>query len=297
LRVGKAVLRPDGLAVPLEKFTGHIVFDEVSLDVPRFTANVGSQVIRGEYHYDQRAKHTERIRFELPSADLEALEQALDPTLRAQGLWARFRFGRRVVPSWLATRNLEGEITVDQLTMHGTSLGSLRSHVLWEGPNVQFSAIQLNLTAGTVRGHGSLNVAGYSPRYRLTATADGFPWKGGVLNADGKVETSGLGSDFVQNLRAHGAFNGHDVSLSTDDAFRAVSGDFDFSLDAGWPNLRLSKIQADDGDDLWDGQAASQSDGKLVLDLQSGSYQRRITSSLAPAVNTTPADLSSRRTP
>ncbi|MBV9611597.1 MAG: hypothetical protein JO091_03955, partial [Acidobacteriaceae bacterium] len=77
-------------------------------------------------------------------------------------------------------------------------------------------------------------------------------------------------------------FSGEDLSLSADDVFSKASGLFDFSFADGWPNLRLSNIQASDGEDAWNGGAASQSDGKLVVDLQHAGRQRRVVSTLTP---------------
>jgi hypothetical protein len=81
-------------------------------------------------------------------------------------------------------------------------------------------------------------------------------------------------------LRANGTFSGETLSLSPEDAFSKLSGLFEFSFDAGWPDLRLSKIQASQGEETWVGEAASQSDGKLIFDLENAEGQRRVISTL-----------------
>jgi hypothetical protein len=81
-------------------------------------------------------------------------------------------------------------------------------------------------------------------------------------------------------LQATGTFSGEDIQLSNDDAFDSVSGNFVLSFADGWPDLRLSGIQASDGEDAWDGQAATQSDGKLIVNLEHDGQLRRVVSSL-----------------
>lgn len=275
-------LAPPGLALPLEHSEGRISFDDSTLDLSRFSANLGQQVVHGSYRYNALARRPERIRLELPSADLSQIEAVLDPTLRAQGLLARLRFTRRAIPPWLATRNLEGDLSIGRFSVNQNNLGAISAHFVWEGPTVNFASIQLNLAEGLIRAHGTVNLASYSPRYLFAAKASAFPWRGGLLNADGAFETSGTGMETLQHMHASGTFSGEDLNLSPDDIFSKASGLFDFSFADGWPKLRLSNIQASDGEDAWNGAAASQSDGKLVLDLEHAGRQRRVVSTLAP---------------
>jgi hypothetical protein len=64
--------------------------------------------------------------------------------------------------------------------------------------------------------------------------------------------------------------------------FEKVSGLFDLSFAGGWPKLHLSKIQAVQGNDDWNGEASSNSDGQLIFDLGNGDRQLHIVSILAP---------------
>jgi hypothetical protein len=278
-----ATLVPPGLAVPLTESSGRITFDHSTFTVHRFSGSLEHETVRGEYHYTAFLKHPERLHLQLSSADLSQIEVALDPTLRAQGLLARLRFGQRTIPVWLAKRNLEADIAVRQFSVNGASLGTLQSHLVWQGTTVNFNSLQLNLPEGLVSGHGTLNLATYSPQYQFAVTVNDLPWRGGVLNADGTFETSGTDLEALRNLRASGNFSGEDLSLSPDDVFSKLSGLFDLSFEDGWPNLRLSKVEASQGDEAWIGEAASQSDGKLILDLESAGRQRRVISSLQPA--------------
>lgn len=288
LDVANAALSLPGLAVPLTQFGGRITFDHSTFNVQHFSSSLGEKTIQGDYHYSALLKHHEHLRVHLSSADLSDLEGALGPTLRAQGLLARLRLGHRVIPAWLATRNLEGDVTVEQFSVNSAGLGSLSSHLIWEGAAVQFNPVQLNLPEGRISARGTLNLAAYLPRYRFAATVSGFPWKRGVLTANGTFETAGTRAETLRNLRASGAFSGEDLSLSPEDAFSKLSGLFDFSFDDGWPNLRLSKVEASQGEEAWIGEATSQSDGKLIFDLENADGQRRVISTLdseTPAVS------------
>lgn len=280
-----AAIGAPALALPLDHSQGRVTFDASTLTLDQFSASWGDHAVDATYRYNATAKRPEHLHVEIPAADLAELEAALDPTLRAQGLLARLRLTRRSIPSWLAERNLDGDFTIDRFAVNGADLGPLTARFIWRGANLNFASLRLNLPEGLIRAHGSLNLASYSPVCRFAATANGFPWRGGLLSAEGEFNTSGTGLDSLRNLQATGTFSGANVQLSGEDSFSALSGNFAFSFADGWPNLRLSKIKADDGEDPWDGDAASRSDGKLIVDLEHDGVQRRVISTLAPEVS------------
>ncbi len=277
-----ATLLPPGLAVPVTSSHGHITFDASTFDVRQFFGHVGDETVRANYHYNARLRHAEHLDAQLSSADLSQADAALVPALRSPGLLARLRFGRRAIPGWLAARDLEADIAVQRFSIRGASLGSLRSSLVWQGTTLRFNSVQLDLPEGSMSGKGTVNLASYSPHYRFTVAVAGFPWRSGILNANGTFETSGTGLETLRNLRGRGGFLGKDLSLSPEDAFSKVSGLFDVSFDAGWPSLRLSHVEASQGEEAWLGEAASQSDGTLIFDLENAGRQRRIISSLEP---------------
>lgn len=270
------------LAVPLQNCSGRIGFDATAIDLTHFSTSIGLQTLRASYHYNALAKRPERVDFEVSQADIGQLEKIFDPMLSGQSLLARLGLTKRSLPGWLATRNMEGSFSVDRFSVQGTDLGPLRSHFLWQGANIQFRSLRLNLPEGIISGSGGLDVASYVPHARFNAKVTGFSWGGGLLSADGEFETSGTGSDTLRNLRARGAFNGQGLNLSADDAFARLTGLFTFTFDQGWPDLRLSNLSATEGDDLWTGSAASESDGKLIFDLEHSGRQRHIVSSFEP---------------
>jgi hypothetical protein len=286
-----STLKPEGIAVPLEKAEGQVAFDASNLQITHFASTLGQRQLHGSYRYAANAKRPERLHIELPSADLSEFEKALEPALTAQNLLARLHVTKRKIPGWMAARNMEGDIAVSAFSVDGAALGPMASHFLWQGANLQLSPVQINLPEGLIRGRGSVNLASYAPRCRFNARVSGFPWRGGMLSADGNFETSGMGADSLQNLRADGTFAAADVNFSPDDEFSKISGQFEFSFSDGWPDLKLSRIQASDGLDAWDGTASSQSDGKLVIDLEHAGHQRRVVSTLIPGSASTVSSL------
>ncbi|HEX4750927.1 MAG TPA: AsmA family protein [Bryobacteraceae bacterium] len=282
LAFNDATLQLQGMSMPLTAANGQVAFDNTDLEISRFSSKLGHSDIHGSYRYTENAKRTERLRVDIGSADLSDLEKALEPALTPQNLLARLRVTNRQIPKWLAARNMEGDVAVDSFSIAGTQLGAMNTHFVWQGAKLQLSPVQIALPEGFIRGRGSVNLASYVPRSRFTAQVSGFPWRGGNISADGSFATAGLGSDTLQNLRATGTFSGSDVSLSPDDDFSKISGEFDISFDNGWPFLKLSSIQASDGLEAWSGTAITQSDGKLIIDLEHAGHQRHVVSTLLP---------------
>ncbi|MCU1293351.1 MAG: hypothetical protein JWP08_2201, partial [Bryobacterales bacterium] len=277
---GRLVL--PGLAMPLTGAEGRVEFDTTGLDVDRFSASLGGKSVSATYHRNADSNGPQRLHIDLPEADLADLESALEPALRAQSFFARLGVTRRSIPAWLATRNLRGDLVIHRFSTNGVPLGALRSHLNWQGTSILFSGFELTLPAGAIEAHGRVNVAASSPHYQFTATVTGYPWKGGVLDAQGQFETDGVGTDALQNLQADGMFAGQNVSLGPEDLFEKVSGGFHFSFENGWASLRLANVQASEGNEDWTGEAASQSDGKLIFDLESSGRQRHVVSTLEP---------------
>lgn len=277
-----ATLSLPGLASPLEDAQGKAVFGSSNFNLERLSAKLDGEPVKATYRYSLAAKHPERVHIEIPSLNLAELESVLDPVLEPQGIFARFRFGHRFIPSWLASRNLEGDILVDQFSINEVNLGPFSSRFIWQGTNIRFPSLQVNLPEGLIRAEGVLNLASYSPRMRFQASITGFPWKSGLLNAKGEFDTSGVGTDSIQNAHSSGTFDGRDLQLDADKSFEAISGAYEFSFSDGRPNLRLSNVEASQDDDSLTGEAVSNENGNLTFDLTGSGRQLHFESSLAP---------------
>ncbi len=275
-------LQAVGLSVPVTDVSARLNFDESGLDVTHLSASANGVAFRGEYHYAVKGVHHQRLRLEMEAMDLEQAEALLDPWLRSSGLLARLR-GRRQLPLWLASRSMEGDIAVSHTAINGFALGSLRTHFTWDAPTVQISSLQVNLEQGGIRAKGSVNLAENNPRYRLSGEATGLSWKGGRVDISGHLDTAGSGRETLRNLRSSGTFNAEDLSLTSEVDFSKLIGKYQLSFEAGWPSVRLSGLQASQGEEQWDGEASSQRDGKLIFELANGRRQLHVVSTLLPS--------------
>ena len=292
-----AILAPPGIAVPLKQAEGRAQFGPSTFDLPHFSATLAQQPVFGSYHYNLAAKRPERLRLELPSASLSQLETALSPALEERGLLARLRFTRRSTPAFLTARNLEGELTIDRFSVERTELGPLVARFIWQGVNLQFTALKLQLPEGSLKASGAVNLSSYSPRSHFEVQATGVPWGGGALRATAQIHTSGVGVESIAKLHADGSFSASHFILPAAGLFRDVSGAFDLSFGTGWPDLRLSNLKASQENEDWSGEAASNADGKLIFDLEHEGRQLHVISDLLPQAPVPSTPLASQALP
>jgi hypothetical protein len=282
LQFANATLNAAGVGIPLTHSQGHVVFTPLTVDVAHFSAMLGERAVQGNYHYNQTAKRAERVHLEFPTADFLEIAAALEPAWQDPGILARLPFTTRSIPSWLAARNLEGDITIAHFSVNQNDLGPLSAHFVWQGVNLQISSLQLRLSEGSLKAAGAVNLAAREPKASLRAALTGFRWGGGTVDAEGNLQTSGTGAEGLRNLQANGSFWGENVTLSPNDSFEKVSGAFELSFAGNAGKLHFSKMQAVQPNDDWSGEASSNSDGQLVFDLGNGDRQLHIVSALAP---------------
>lgn len=281
-RLQEGTIAFPGLISPLTGLEARVSFDPSGLEITHLSTTMGSEPLRGSYRYVVGAKRPERLHLEMASVRLEDLEAFLQPTLEAKNWLSRIGVVRRNVPQWLSSRNLEGEITIDNFQVSDVPLGHLSARFVWEGTTLEIASLQLRLPEGVLHTQGKISLSSYLPHFDFKGSVQHFPWRGGLVDAEGRFETKGTGDERLRNLQAAGTFLGTGVELNRDESFDRVSGTFELSCTDGWPALRFSKLQASDGDNEWTGEAASQSDGKLVFDLTNGGKQRKIISLLTP---------------
>ncbi len=284
LQVSGGTLQAAGLIEPVTDVGAHISFDESGLDATRLSGLAAGVPFRGEYHYATKGPRHERLRLELNALDLAQAESQLEPSLRSSSLFSRLR-GRRQLPAWLASRNLEGDITVNQTAVNGVAIGSLRAHVIWDAATIQVSSLQISSEQGSIRAKGSANLSENNPRYKLTGDVTGIPWKGGHVDLSGHLETAGTGRETLRNLRSAGTFDGEDLSLTQEVDLSKLTGKYQVSFEAGWPSVRLIGLQATQDEESWDGEATSRQDGKLIFELANGRRQLHVVSTLLPSVD------------
>jgi hypothetical protein len=278
-----------GLAAPIQAAQGHVSFNPSSFELDRLNGQLGERRLRARYRYNLRAKHTEQLRIEFPAVDLAELENALTPPANSDSLWSRLRLFRRSFPSWLSGRNLEGDLKVDHLLVDQNSIGALEAKFLWLGTHLDVNNVSLQLQQGSASATGTVELASFVPKWHFSAKATDFPWAGGLLNAEGEVSSTGAGQDLLKNLIAEGSFDGRSIALSAGDTFQSSSGKFEISFGDGWPDLRLSEVQAMQDGEEWTGAGNTESSGRLILDLSHEGKQLHFVSSLSGEPQATPS--------
>ncbi len=278
-----ATLTTPAVALPLKQAQGHVTFNVENFDLARFSATIDKLPVQGSYRYNLLAKRQEHLRLELADVDAEQLAAVLEPAWREPGLLARLSFTKRAIPDWMAARNLEGDLAIAHVHLNKNDLGPLNTHFIWQAANLQISSLDLRSADVSVNGSGVIDLKARVPSARFKGGVSGYHWGGGTINAEGELESSGMGTDSLRSLHALGKFAGTDLSLSLNEDFEKISGEFELSFDNGWPKLHLSKIQAVQHAEDWSGEALSNSEGQLVFDLGNGDRQLHIVSILAPA--------------
>ena len=276
-----ATLSLPALATPLREASGHVVFNNSALELDHLAARLHDASLRASYQFNPRAKRPEKISISVDAMDSSELGQLLSPAFEPGGIFARLRLTRRMVPAWLAALDAEGELTLQKFSLDGRQLGPLRAHFVWQGTDVRLTDIGISLPGGQMIGHGELDLASYSPQWHMEGNVNGFEWKGGSLDVQGELQTTGLGEDSIRNLKAKGSFVAQDIALSSSETFDRLSGTFAVSMGDGWPDLRVGNIDALKDQDQWTGDAFTQSDGKLLFDLEHAGRQMRIVSTLS----------------
>jgi hypothetical protein len=274
-----------GVAAPVRHLAGKATFDEDTFDLPRLSGMVGPSAFTGSYRYSIDGRRPEHLRLVFAAADLSEIETDLAPALNDDSLLSHLPFRRRTIPAWLANRSMEGQLSVARFSIHPTRMGSLSAHFIWQGTLLQLTNVELALPAGKLQGSGNVAMSARLPRYHLALKVDGYPWGGGVLAADGHLESSGTGSLALQNLQAAGAFSGEAVAVAGSDPFSALAGQFTFAFQGELALLKLTKVEARQNDEDWTGEGTTGPDGKLHLDLSNGDRQVHLVTDLIPVEN------------
>jgi hypothetical protein len=212
---------------------------------------------------------------EVDAADLEA---ELMPTLRHNsGLIAR-ALGRNTLPDWLKERAIDGTVQIGELRVSGLDVQNVRARLLWDSARVEFDNLQAKLDRAAITGKMAINLRGNQPVYKMTGKVKGLPWQSGKVDAEGTLETSGTGEQLLANLTSEGSFSASALDFGTVTPWRSVSG----SCNLAWsPRLRLTGLNLRTEDETFTGRGATQDDGKLVIQLSSGSKEMRMSGTLA----------------
>jgi hypothetical protein len=261
----------EAFAAPLHVVSADATITAAGIAMKRVNLLVGGVAAQGEYRYETAAAHPHQFRITVPEADAPALEKLLLPALRRGNLLTyAFNFGRVPEPDWLLNMRAEGTLQTDALTLDGARFTKLRARVIWEGTDVELKGLQSRLGEAVFTGGATIHLAGRQPVYEVSGKLDGLAWRGGTINADGTLATSGTGAGLLAKMRAHGSFEGKEIDLAALDAYDSIAGQFDWAWDPRNPRLKLTQLVMKTGADTYSGTAEMEENGQLVIRVSDG---------------------------
>ncbi len=279
-QVRNAEAQIPGLSAPLM-----ITFADASVEgarvvISKLRAHAAHIAIDGEYRYEPGEAHPHRFKLTSPAADVSELEKLFLPSLRRdQSFLARtLRFRSGPPPDWLRTRHADGTLRIGTLTTGPLEWKNVHGRAVWDGTSVDLTSLEAGFEDGLATGHVLVDLTALLPKYRLKGQVQNAEFKNGRLDVDASIESHGLGSEFLSNMKAEGVFQARSVSVVPDTPFRAASGSYEFWVSPLGPKLRLTSLQASAGSEKFQGQADTAADGRLQLEL--GSATRTLRTSL-----------------
>jgi len=278
LELSDAQIPLPGLADPLQLASARAQIDGPRVVLDQIDAQAGKVAVTGSYSYEPKEARPHRLRLRIEELDAADLEAELMPTLRhSTGLIAR-ALGRTTVPDWLKERAIDGTVQIDDLRLAGSHLQNVRARLVWDVTHVELDNLQAKLDRAAITGRLAINLRGSRPSYKLTGKVKGLTWQSGKVDAEGTLETSGTGNELLANLTSEGTFTGSALDFGTIPPWRSVSG----SCNLAWsPRLRLTGVNLKMEDETFTGRGATQDDGRLIIQLSSGSKEMRMSGTLA----------------
>jgi hypothetical protein len=268
-----ARLQVDGFDGPVRINGAQVQLDGPKLSVTNIRGRAGAVNFRGEYVRDA-TRRPDRMRIDIDATTLPALETVLMPALRRDsGLLARFRLRRAPAPEWLRSRHLSANVRIEKLTVGETEWTIDHVRASWEGASVRLIGLAARSGDAEATGQVNIDLTGATPRYHAAGKIETLDFRGGTLDMDGALDSTGTGANVLNNAQGTGTFAAEDVTLAPDTDFKTINGSFELSPAE---RLKIAVAQAIQGPDSYSGQGATQSDGRILLELTSGKRQVRV---------------------
>jgi hypothetical protein len=280
----------DGLADPLRIQSASVKLNGARVAVSKLRAKAGQIAFTGDYNWEPTAVRPHKFNLVVEEADTAELARLLAPSLvRERGFLARtLRLDSAPLPDWLKNRRADGTIAIGTLTAGDLSLSVNRVRLLWDAGIVRLMGLNSTILSANLAGAGVVgeleidlgaDQKGASPHYHFDGKINDAPYKGGKLDFDGMFEAAGEGLQLIETAHAEGHLRARSIVFSPDAEFAAASACFELQ-GAHW---KLGSVEVTQGGETYFGSGASQSDGKLVLDLMKGTRQVRFTGPLFAA--------------
>jgi hypothetical protein len=158
------------------------------------------------------------------------------------------------------------------------------ARLLWDAAQVRLAGMTAHLDQASLAGDLAIDLSGRTPRYRFEGKLGDVAYKDGKLDFEGSVDADGVGTDILTGAHAEGRVHGRSIAFSPDAEFRTAAACFDVSEQTGGERWKLSSVEVTQGSDTYTGSGATQSDGRLVLDLLSRGRQVRYSTLLASSL-------------
>ena len=286
----------DGLADSLRIQSASVKLNGARVAVTRLRAKAGQIAFTGDYHWEPTAIRPHKFNIDIEEADTAELARLLAPTLvRERGFLARtLRLDSAPAPDWLKSRRADGTISIGTLTAGDWSLslnpmGGNPARLLWDSGIVRLIGIDAAALSANFAGTGvvgdlevdlGVDQKNGAPHYHFDGKINDAPYKGGKLDFDGSFDAAGEGLQLIETAHAEGHLRARSIVFSSDAEFPTASACFELQ----GTHWKLGSVEVTQGGEVYYGSGASQSDGKLVLDLMKGSRQVRFSGPLFAAV-------------
>ncbi len=273
----------EGLAEPLKVQSAAVSLNGKRVTVSRLRAKVGAIAFTGDYRWEPATVHPHKFHLAIPEADAAELQRVLAPSLvRDRGFFARtLRLGDAPMPDWLKARRADGTVTIGALTFGETEVRVESARLLWDAAEVRLVGLGAHVNEAALNGELTVDLSGRAPHYRFDGKLDNVPYKDGSLDFEGSLDADGVGADIMASAHAEGRLHGRSIAFTPEAEFRAAAACFEVSEQTGAERWKLSSVEVTQGPDTYTGSGATQSDGRLVLDLLSRGRQVRYSALLA----------------
>jgi len=271
-----------GLASTVAIASARAVMAENRISLESIKGSAAGIEFEGSFHQTGLSRPN-RLRLAIGTADVGAIEKLMLPSLKRDGgLLGRLSLRATPIPDWLRTRRLDASVEIDELRMGEAWLGGLDARFLWTGTQVEMSRVHWERDETSATGSVVLRLARSEPEYRLIGEVKDLEWKGGTMDAEATLQTSGTGALLLRNIKGSGKFAGKGFTFEPEGDFPTVAGAFDFSAPRGTPSLKLTAIEVSNGLDSYTGQGSSESDGRVYVDLVNARKKMRMVGTLWP---------------
>jgi hypothetical protein len=283
----------DGLAEPLLIKSAAVSLSGKRVAVNRLQAKAGAIAITGSYRWEPGPElsdnepsnkvRPDKLDLKIDEADIMELARLFAPALlRDRGFLARtLRLGANApIPAWLKALRTEGAVSIGSLTAGDVRLRGITAQVKWNGPSVLLTELSGSSELAEFTGDLGIDLSTGTPRYHFNGKVVDIAYKGGELDLEGILDAEGEGSDLFESARAEGTLRGRAILFAPDTEFRAVTARFEMQGGGAASRWKLSNVEVNQSGESLAGTGASQSDGRLVLELVSRGKPLRYTGTL-----------------